>query len=222
MILWVSLFVEFISNKIKYIFGGFARTGQVEQQHKLIMIGNSTTNRVGIVGDDGVGKSTFLNCLRNTPCNHPVQTIGYDFWIDKSELNPHTKILVFYWDSGIGRSINSAGFGDKIFPYGSMMSAKIFIIVYDATWNADVSQEYVRNWLNLTCRPRTKSIVVGLRRPDQREKPVNEYLESEDMIADNVIVSCLCDMANPDSCELVIEYIKTLCRNECFRNSFDL
>jgi len=213
---WVSRvpsIMGYISNKIKHIFG-------VSAPPKLVVIGNSKTNRVAIVGDSGVGKSTFLNCLRKTPYDNPVQTIGYDLWIDKSELNPYTKALVFYWDVGIGRPMGSIEFGNGSFPNGNMASMNIFILVYDATWSGDVSREYIDRWLQiLTRRPHTKTLIVGLRRPDQRNKPIIGYSGIDDM-SHRVITSCVCDMATPCRCDAIVNVVKTLCKNECLENSF--
>jgi hypothetical protein len=225
---WVSFVVGFITDKIKYILGTFGTSKKSTElvntptSSTLVTVGNTKTNRVAIVGDSGVGKSTFLNCLRNTPYDNPVQTIGYDFWIDKSDLNPNTKILVFYWDSGIGRPMTSLDFHNGVFPYGNIRMMNIFILVYDATWKEKVSRKYIKSWLRvLTQRPSAKSIIVGLRRPDQRDKALVGCSSLGDMTTSSrVITSCVCDMVVPEDCITTINYIKILCKNECFENSW--
>ncbi len=66
----------------------------------------------------------------------------------------------------------------------------MFILIYDATWDADVSQKYIDKWLQiLTRRPHTKTIIVGLRRFDQRTKPIIGYSGKDDM-SRHIITSC--------------------------------
>jgi hypothetical protein len=186
----------------------------------MICVGTSKTNKVVIVGDRAVGKSTFMNCLRNTVYTTPIQTIGYDFWVDKSDLNPTTKILVFYWDSGIGRIDGTDMSHDMaVSPYGTMLDNGIFILVYDATWDIYVSEKYVKDWLEILSRCRaTNVIIVGLRRPDQIKKPIMGLLHpiGTDHQHINVITDCICDISVPENASRVINYIKIICKNECF------
>ena len=224
MVLWVSSIVGYITNKIKNVLKIFSftlnkRVGKPSTE--LVLIGNSKTNRIAIVGDSGVGKSTFLNCLRNTPYANPVQTIGYDFWVDKSMLNPYTKIPVFYWDSGSGRQTSELDFINGAFPYGTMSSMNTFILVYDVTWEESMIRNYIHRWIRALDRcPNAKSIIVGLRRPDQKHAPIVVCSEIDDMIDPGIITTCICDMASPDDCKTVVHYIKISCKNECFQNSF--
>ena len=223
MLSWVSSALGYISNRVMSLFNVFKLTSRPIPPHprsssEMVCVGTPKTNKVVIVGDRAVGKSTFMNYLRNTAYNTPIQTIGYDFWIDKSGLNPSTKILVFYWDSGIGRTngANDILHDMAVSPYGNMLNNDIFILVYDATWEARVSGEYVRDWLTILCRrPTSRIIIVGLRRMNQCNKPIHG-LDGLLRLPDNVITECICDITMTEQATRVINYIKILCKNECF------
>lgn len=224
MLSWLSNAVSYISRGIVAIFKVFQFTSDQSKRPRasseMVCVGSSKTNKVVIVGDRAVGKSTFMNYLRNNVCNTPIQTIGYDFWIDKNYLNPYAKLFVFYWDSGIGRTDGTNDISSS--PYGTMLDNDFFILIYDATWNSFVTEKYVHAWLEILCRRKnTKVIIVGLRRRDQAQKQIHGFSQPKHSPQyKNVITSCICDISVPEQASRVINYIKIICKNECFEMNY--